>query len=187
MSVASRIYGGVRSTGLLLHDRATPRSSDRVPRFRTPGSNSLLDEAGAIREARAQRTPRAAHSPISSSPTRSGGRSRTRGLSPGYDASHCHRTDIARSTASQRPMLAGARRRHTPLSALGRLHDLAAVSSAGGGAGSRAGEAKNSRRRVQGPDGSTEGVLGRALDAAPEPVTLLGRREAARPTPWAAA
>lgn len=66
--------------------------------------------------------------------------------------------------------------------ALGRLHGLAADLSTGGGAGSRAGEAKNSRRWVQGPDGSLLGVLGRALDAAPEPVRLTGRREAAHPT-----
>ena len=75
--------------------------------------------------------------------------------------------------------------------AQGRLHVLAAQSLAGGGAGSRAGEVKNSPRWVQGPDGSSlvvaTGVLGRALDAVREPVTINGRRGAAHPTHWAAA
>jgi hypothetical protein len=58
--------------------------------------------------------------------------------------------------------------------------------STGGVGGSRADEAKNSPRWVQGPGGS-QGVLGRALDAPAEPVTLATSREATRPPQGAAA
>ena len=70
--------------------------------------------------------------------------------------------------------------------ALGLLHVLAA-SLAGGGAGSRAEEAKKSppwgaeARRLSG------GLLRRALDADPAPVTLAAWREGARPPQAAAA
>jgi hypothetical protein len=63
--------------------------------------------------------------------------------------------------------------------AFGLLHVLAA-SLAGGGAGSRAAEAKKSRPRVQGPT-ARGGLLRRALDADPPAVTLRPRREGARP------
>ena len=63
--------------------------------------------------------------------------------------------------------------------AFGLLHVLAADPWTGGVAGSRADEAKKSRRRVQGPT-ALLGLLRRALDAAAEPVTLRAWREAAR-------
>jgi hypothetical protein len=66
--------------------------------------------------------------------------------------------------------------------AFGLLHVLAADPWTGGAAGSRAEEAKKSRRRVQGPT-VRWGLLRCALDAAAEPVTLPARREGARPTP----
>ena len=69
--------------------------------------------------------------------------------------------------------------------ALGLLHVLAA-SLAGDGAGSRAEEAHKSGRRAQGPTAQW-GLVRRALDAAPSPVTLRARREGARPTQAAAA
>jgi len=62
----------------------------------------------------------------------------------------------------------------------GLLHVLGAHLSAGGGAGSRAGEAKKSGRGVQGP-AARWGLLRRALDADPPPATLGPRREGARP------
>jgi hypothetical protein len=62
----------------------------------------------------------------------------------------------------------------------GLLHVLAGPSLAGSGAGSRAEEAQKSRRRAQGPSARL-GLLRRALEAAPEPATLPGRREGARP------
>jgi hypothetical protein len=61
----------------------------------------------------------------------------------------------------------------------GLLHVLTA-SLAGSGAGSRAEEANKPRRRVQGP-AARLGLGRRALDADPEPATLAGRREGARP------
>jgi hypothetical protein len=64
--------------------------------------------------------------------------------------------------------------------ALGLLHVLAADPSTGGAGGSRAGEAKKSGRRVQGPS-ARWGLLRRALDAAVEPVTLRAWREGAHP------
>jgi hypothetical protein len=70
--------------------------------------------------------------------------------------------------------------------ALGLLHVLGAHVLAGGGAGSRAGEAKKSGRWVQGP-AARSGLLRRALDAPVEPVTLVARREGARPPLGAAA
>jgi hypothetical protein len=70
--------------------------------------------------------------------------------------------------------------------ALGLLHVLGADPWTGSGGGSRAEEANKSRRRVQGPP-ARWGLLRRALDAAPEPVTLPARREGARPTPAAVA
>jgi hypothetical protein len=69
--------------------------------------------------------------------------------------------------------------------ALGLLQVLAA-SLAGGGAGSRAEEAKKSGPRAQGPT-ALVGLLRRALDADPAPVTLRPRREGARPPQAAAA
>jgi hypothetical protein len=69
---------------------------------------------------------------------------------------------------------------------LGLLHVLGANVLAGGGAGSRAGEAKKSGRWVQGP-AARVGLLRRALDAAPPPATLGPRREGARPLQGAAA
>jgi hypothetical protein len=68
----------------------------------------------------------------------------------------------------------------------GLLHVLAADPWTGGAAGSRAEEAKKSRRRVQGPTARL-GLLRRALDAAAEPVTLRTRREDVRPLPAVAA
>jgi hypothetical protein len=62
---------------------------------------------------------------------------------------------------------------------LGLLHVLAAHPWTGGAGGSRAGEAKKSGRRVQGPSARL-GLLRRALDAAVEPVTLRAWREGAR-------
>jgi hypothetical protein len=64
--------------------------------------------------------------------------------------------------------------------ALGLLHVLAADPWTGGAAGSTAEEAQKSRRWVQGP-AARWGLLRRALDPAAEPVTLLARREGARP------
>jgi hypothetical protein len=64
--------------------------------------------------------------------------------------------------------------------AAGLLHVLAGLSLTGSGAGSRAVEAQKSRRWVQCP-AARWGLLRRALDADPEPVTLAGRREGARP------
>jgi len=63
---------------------------------------------------------------------------------------------------------------------LGLLHVLAACPWTGGTGGSRAEEAKKSRRRVQGP-AARVGLLRRALDAPVEPVTLRAWREGARP------
>jgi hypothetical protein len=63
---------------------------------------------------------------------------------------------------------------------LGLLHVLAAHPWTGGAAGSRAEEAKKSRRRVQDPSARL-GLLRRALDTAAEPVTLRARREGAHP------
>jgi hypothetical protein len=63
--------------------------------------------------------------------------------------------------------------------AAGLLLDLAA-SLTGGGAGSRAVEAKNFRSRAQGSAVLLE-VLRRALDAAVEAVTLRACREGTRP------
>lgn len=75
--------------------------------------------------------------------------------------------------------------------ALGGLLGLAAVPPTGGVAGSRAEEDNNSHRSAQGSDGAARlvatGVVGRALDAAAEPVTLTGRQEAAHPRHGAAA
>jgi hypothetical protein len=73
-----------------------------------------------------------------------------------------------------------------PVFALGLLHVLAADPWTGGAAGSRAGEATKSRRRVQGPT-ALLGLRRRALDAAAEPVTLPARRAGARPPQAAAA
>jgi hypothetical protein len=70
--------------------------------------------------------------------------------------------------------------------ALGLLHVMVGPSLTGCGAGSRAGEAKKSRRRVQGPSARL-GLLRRALEADPHPVTLPARREGARPTRGATA
>jgi hypothetical protein len=70
--------------------------------------------------------------------------------------------------------------------AAGLLHVLAADPWTGGAGGSRAEEAKKSRRRVQGPTARL-GLLRRALDAAAEPVTLPAWREGARPPQAAAA
>jgi hypothetical protein len=69
--------------------------------------------------------------------------------------------------------------------AFGLLHVLAA-SLAGGGAESRAEEAKKSRQWAQGP-AAQFGLLRRALDADPPPVTLRPRHEGARPPQAAAA
>jgi hypothetical protein len=77
------------------------------------------------------------------------------------------------------------------LRALGRLLDLAAIPPTGGVAGSRAEEANNSRPYLVGPRGGARlvptGVVGRALEAAADPVTLTGRQEAAHPRHGAAA
>jgi hypothetical protein len=70
--------------------------------------------------------------------------------------------------------------------ALGLLHVLGAHVLAGGGAGSRAGEAKKSGRWVQGP-AARSGLLRRALEPDPPPATLGPRREGARPPQGAAA
>ena len=66
------------------------------------------------------------------------------------------------------------------LLAVGLLHVLVGPSLTGSGAGSRAGEAKKPRRRVQGPSARL-GLLRRALEADPEPVTIAAGREGARP------
>lgn len=74
---------------------------------------------------------------------------------------------------------------------LGGLPGLGSVLPTGGVAGSRVVEADNSRRWVQGPDGASalavRGVVGRALDAGAEPVTITGRQEATHPRQRAAA
>jgi hypothetical protein len=81
----------------------------------------------------------------------------------------------------------------SPLRTLGHggLLVLAIEVPTGGAAGSRAEEANNSRRWVQGPDGAAprvvRGVVGRALDAAAESVTITGRQEATHPLHRAAA
>ena len=62
--------------------------------------------------------------------------------------------------------------------ALGILHVLSGRSLTGSGAGSRVGEAQKSGRWVQGPSAHL-GLLRRALEADPEPVTLLAGREGA--------
>jgi hypothetical protein len=75
----------------------------------------------------------------------------------------------------------------TPLRTLGHggLLVLAIDLPTGGVAGSRAEEVNNSHRWVQGLDGAAprvaRGVVGRALDAAAEPVTITGRQEATHP------
>ena len=70
--------------------------------------------------------------------------------------------------------------------AAGLLHVLSGLSLTGWGAGSRAGEAKKPRRRVQGPSARL-GLLRRALDADTQPATLPAGREGARPPLVAAA
>ena len=72
------------------------------------------------------------------------------------------------------------------MQAQGLLHVLRAGFPTGGGAGSRVFEAKKSRRGVQGPSARL-GLLRRALDADPAPVTLPVRREGAHSIQAAAA
>jgi len=110
---------------------------------------------------------------------------------PAVDARHPCDLFVVEHPSCHRDPLHGLALRGSLRCALGRLHELAATPWTGGGVGSRAEEVKNSRRWVQGPAGYSPlvatGVVGRALDAAPEPVTLTGRREAAHPTQAAAA
>jgi hypothetical protein len=71
--------------------------------------------------------------------------------------------------------------------AFGLLHVLAADSRTGGAAGSRAAEPKKSPVAGCRVHAARSGLLRCALEAAVEPVTLLARREGARPLPAVAA
>lgn len=71
--------------------------------------------------------------------------------------------------------------------ALGLLHVLAADPWTGGAAGSRAEEAKKSLVAGCRVPATRWGLLRCALEAAAEPVTLLARREGARPSQAAVA
>lgn len=89
-------------------------------------------------------------------------------------------------TRTDQPRRAGAVISPSPLVPLGLGWLLVlGASPTGGVAGSRVEEDNNSRRWVQGPDGASSlavrGVVGRALDAAAEPVTITDRQEAAHP------
>ncbi len=93
-----------------------------------------------------------------------------------------HRPHRQGAPAVNRPAAIGA----SCMNTRGLLHVLAGLPLAGSGAGSRPEEAKKSRRRVQDP-AAPLGLLRRGLDAAPDPATLSGRREGARPPRTAAA
>jgi hypothetical protein len=104
-----------------------------------------------------------------------------------HHGERAHRRNLAlhcpARVVGQRSVLRHCLRSHRArwwLFALGPLHVLAGPSLTGSGAGSRAEEAQKSGRWVQDPSARL-GLLRRALEAAPEPVTLPGRREGARP------